>query len=74
MYVCICNGVSERQVHQAVAAGCSSLKELKNDLGVSNGCGRCAGHARNVLEDAMTASSLSQRSLVTYFQPAIVTA
>lgn len=52
MYVCVCAAVTERQIHQAVREGASTLKDLRRDLGVTAECGRCAGCARQCLREA----------------------
>jgi len=52
MYVCICKGITERDIQQAVAEGCSSMRELKRELGVAMECGRCASCAKSVLHQA----------------------
>lgn len=52
MYVCLCKGVTDRDIEQAVVQGSRSLRELKSGLGVGSQCGRCTGHAREVLEEA----------------------
>jgi bacterioferritin-associated ferredoxin len=57
MYVCICNSVTERDIHNAVAAGCDSMRELKRQLGVATECGRCTSCARDVLRQARSAST-----------------
>jgi len=44
MYVCICNAVTERDIGSAVADGCCSLRELREQLGVGACCGRCTGY------------------------------
>lgn len=67
MYICICKGITEKQVKSAVDDGCTSLRELRNELGVASNCGKCAGHAREVLNEALAVrSSIPQ---VGYFQP-----
>ncbi len=52
MYVCVCQGVTERQIHQAARDGARTLKDLRHDLGVTSECGRCASCARDCLRDA----------------------
>ena len=52
MYVCICNNVTERDIHCAVANGCTSMRELSRQLGVARECGSCASCARDVLREA----------------------
>ena len=49
MYICNCNGITEREIRGAVALGCSSMSELQRDLGVATCCGKCLPDARRVL-------------------------
>ncbi len=51
MYVCICNGVTERAVRQAAAEGVRSLSELTRRTGCAGTCGGCADYAEHVLHD-----------------------
>jgi len=46
MYVCVCKAVTEKQVRDAVEQGANSFRDVRQCLGVSTGCGRCASHAR----------------------------
>ena len=41
MYVCICNGVTDRQIREAVDAGCASVSELTMRTGCGASCGSC---------------------------------
>lgn len=49
MYICICNAVTERQVHAAVDAGATTLSDLQFELGVASCCGCCAEMAQDYL-------------------------
>jgi bacterioferritin-associated ferredoxin len=49
MYICICNAVTEREIRGAVELGCSSIDDLRRDLGVASCCGKCLPDARKVL-------------------------
>lgn len=49
MYVCICNAVTEKMIHQAAAEGVRSLSELTRRTGCSGECGSCADLAEEVL-------------------------
>ncbi len=51
MFVCVCNAVTEKDIGSAVADGCRSLRELREQLGVGACCGRCCDCARGVLQD-----------------------
>ena len=55
MYVCICNAVTENDIGSAVAEGCCSLRQLREQLGVGACCGRCIGCARDVLNNSLHA-------------------
>lgn len=52
MYVCVCNGVNERDIRSAVDAGARNLGDLQRDLGVATGCGQCEQQAKCLLKEA----------------------
>ncbi|MEI6543314.1 MAG: (2Fe-2S)-binding protein [Methylococcales bacterium] len=52
MYVCICQAITDRQIHQAARNGAKTLGDLRRDLQVSVDCGRCAHSARQCLKSA----------------------
>ena len=41
MYVCLCLGITDKEVQQAIAEGAHSLSALRLKLGVGGECGRC---------------------------------
>ena len=51
MYVCICNGVTDRQIREAAEAGCTSVAELTMRTGAGANCGSCLGLAAELLEE-----------------------
>jgi len=51
MYVCICRGVTERHIHEAIARGARTMRELRRELGVAGCCGKCGVHACRMLRD-----------------------
>ncbi|NTV09468.1 MAG: bacterioferritin [Zoogloea sp.] len=53
MYVCVCRAVTERQIEQAVKDGARRMRDLREDLGVTEECGRCAVCAKQCLESAL---------------------
>ncbi|HKL78724.1 MAG TPA: (2Fe-2S)-binding protein [Gammaproteobacteria bacterium] len=59
MFVCVCNNISERKIHEAAAQGVRTLDELSNHLGVATGCGTCAEFARECLEEALDENNAS---------------
>jgi len=50
MYVCLCRGITEKQLHAAAAAGARSLQAVYRCLGGPPQCGKCVPYARYVLD------------------------
>ena len=55
MYVCICNAITDKDIRRAAASGADNLYALQNKLGVAAGCGSCADHAREILNETQPA-------------------
>lgn len=53
MYVCICNGVTDKAIRAAAADGVSSLAELTMRTGCAGTCGACADFAEQVLHESL---------------------
>ena len=51
MYVCLCHGVTDREIREAAENGVSSMRQLGKELGVGSQCGRCACMAREILRE-----------------------
>lgn len=49
MYVCICHGVTEKDIQKAAKNGAETLNDVKQMTGASSGCGSCADVALDVL-------------------------
>jgi len=62
MYICVCKGVTDTAIREAVHCGSAGrMRDLKASLGVSEQCGICACHAKQVLEQALMQKTLAQR-------------
>lgn len=53
MYVCICNKVTDKQIHQAAQNGVCSIDSLCDKLNVASCCGKCRQCAKQVLHEAL---------------------
>lgn len=51
MYVCICHGISDGRLREAVACGARSFEEVQACTGVATNCGACEHTARSVIEE-----------------------
>jgi bacterioferritin-associated ferredoxin len=49
MYLCNCNGLTEREVREALATGCRSAGQVYRCLGVKPQCGRCVKDVRGMM-------------------------
>jgi len=51
MYVCICNGLTDRDFRRAAEAGALTVAKAFDHLGEKPQCGRCFSCARDVLRE-----------------------
>jgi bacterioferritin-associated ferredoxin len=61
MYVCLCNGVTERAVREAAASGARDLATLRSMTGCASTCGSCADLAMEIVRDELKAKPLGLR-------------
>jgi len=61
MYVCVCNGVTDRDIQHAIDSGCDSLGDLKARTGCATACGSCRTLAAQLLDEARARASLPLR-------------
>ncbi len=54
MLVCVCNGISDKQIDSALANGSSNFKEIRSELGIGNCCGQCVSFAKEMVSDKIT--------------------
>jgi bacterioferritin-associated ferredoxin len=53
MYVCICHGVTDKQIRKAVEQGACTMDALGEELQVGTCCGRCIGCAQGILNQSV---------------------
>jgi bacterioferritin-associated ferredoxin len=54
MYICLCHGITDRQIRRAVEQGACSLGEVQMQLPVGGCCGRCEPAARELIREHAT--------------------
>ncbi|MFD1216083.1 MULTISPECIES: bacterioferritin-associated ferredoxin [Microbulbifer] len=67
MYVCICKGITDSQIKEAVYDGSTSVKSLRRHLGVSSQCGRCAELTQEIIDETMTAGMVSNANNALFY-------
>ena len=65
MYVCLCRGITDTQIKEAVQQGASTMEDLGHILGVSQGCGSCANLANELM-----LQQIEETKLKLYFKAA----
>ncbi len=50
MYVCICHGITDRQIRETLDRGAASLGEVQMQVPVGGCCGRCLRTAQEVIQ------------------------
>lgn len=56
VYVCVCNGVTDRDIQRAVDEGCDSLDALAARTGCGSTCGCCREYAEEAILQAQSKS------------------
>jgi bacterioferritin-associated ferredoxin len=68
MYVCVCNGLTDRQVRDIAEAGGRSAAGVYRSFGVRPQCGKCVPMMRDILREP--ARDLPDDGLASPSQPA----
>ncbi len=63
MYVCLCKGITDTQIREAVRNGASSLREVRSQLGVASQCGKCGLLAGQIVRDTLDEAVAVDESL-----------
>ncbi|MCE2572158.1 (2Fe-2S)-binding protein [Motilimonas eburnea] len=58
MYICICKGITDKTIRQAVADG-KTFKMLKRELGLATQCGTCIEAAVTEYQQALLAEQVA---------------
>jgi bacterioferritin-associated ferredoxin len=65
MYICVCNGVTEREIRACAEERACSLRDLEHCLGVGAGCGRCRAAAKQLLDETQESCEASAFAVAT---------
>ena len=63
MYVCICKGITDTQIRAAVQDGASSVRDVRNTLGVASQCGKCGILTRDIVRESLNDLAESNEQL-----------
>lgn len=65
MYVCLCHNVTDKDIRRLVhTEGVTSMRELREQLGVATQCGKCSRCAKEVLHESVCELRHEQRHCI----------
>ncbi|WP_445114840.1 bacterioferritin-associated ferredoxin [Acinetobacter sp. WZC-1] len=53
MYVCLCRGITDQDIRDAIADGADSYADIREQLDLGTCCGRCAPEARSIINEEL---------------------
>jgi bacterioferritin-associated ferredoxin len=57
MYVCLCRGVTDCDIQEAIDAGATTAEEVARSTGAGTGCGCCRGAVKAMVSAAAAPAS-----------------
>lgn len=57
MYICVCRGITDRQIQEAVLQGASSVCDIQNKLGAAMDCGSCVECIHEIVTEYLIPAS-----------------
>lgn len=54
MYVCICKGVTDKQIQEYRQQGVNTFQQLRECTGIATQCGKCSHEARACMRQTST--------------------
>ncbi|SUO93147.1 bacterioferritin-associated ferredoxin [Suttonella ornithocola] len=51
MYICLCYGITDKQIQYAIENGATTRSALAKELGVGTQCGCCRRHVSEILSE-----------------------
>lgn len=59
MFVCLCHGITDKQIERTVREqGVGNIRELKQALSFGNSCGTCINMAQQLIDSTIVDDSL----------------
>jgi len=63
MYVCLCRGVTQKQIRREVLDGAVTYDAIQERLEVGLCCGTCSDTAQEVIDDTISASLVAKNAM-----------
>lgn len=60
MYVCVCRGITDRDIRKAISEGANSVSDVAQMIGAGTGCGSCHDFTQELIHEARSLESIDQ--------------
>ena len=70
MYVCVCNGITEKQIRREVMNGAATYDEIQARLDVGLCCGTCKETALSVIDETIQQNLSRDGNVIQMWAPA----
>ena len=54
MYVCLCRGITDQDIKDAMEDGAMTYREVREQLDLGTCCGRCASEAKSIISEHLS--------------------
>lgn len=65
MYICLCKGITDKHIRDAVIDGAQSYANVRQQLGMASQCGQCSVEAKAIVKE--TLNEISTYSNVAFY-------
>ncbi len=66
MLVCICKGISDKDITNAIYEGATGFGDVRRALGVASSCGQCAAFTKDYITTTLAQMQSSQSANLAY--------
>ncbi len=66
MYVCLCKGITDDHIRDAVYGGATTLRQVRKQLGAMTQCGKCAMLTKEIVEETLDQQNLESEEPLFY--------
>jgi bacterioferritin-associated ferredoxin len=77
VYICLCHGITDKQIRSCIREGARDIADLRGRLGVATQCGSCEHQALEILDETLSPAPAcasvappASRAPAATFQPA----
>ncbi len=53
MYVCLCRGITDQDIKDAMQNGAESIRDVREMLNLGTCCGRCVPEAKTIISEEL---------------------